>query len=336
MPSTYTANNGIEKIGTGEQSGTWGDTTNINFDIVDRALNGVGAISLSGTTHTLTTSDGALSDGQYKVLVLGGSPTGTNTITITPNDQDKLFLVQNNSGESATFTQGSGGNATVPDGEAAWVFADGAGTGAKVTKASFVDLSSTQTLSNKTIDFDTTASELQIGGSDVTTTAAELNILDGATVSTAELNLLDGAQGVGKILQVLQTAKASNQTLNTLTKTDLSMDVAITPSSASNKVLVMVNVEVLHRQNGDDTGVELALYVDSSPEIEVQHQFASSSNSVTNAGLGGTITIIHLDSPATTSAVTYGVYANSMFLGGDGSTFYGSGRSTITVMEVAA
>jgi len=137
MASTYTDNLGIEKPGSGEQSGTWGTTTNANFDIIDRAINGVLDLSLTGTTTTLTTSDGALSDGGYKVLVLGGSPTGTNTITIDPNDQDKVYLVKNSSGQSATFTQGSGGDATLIDGETAWIFADGAGAGAQVQKASF-------------------------------------------------------------------------------------------------------------------------------------------------------------------------------------------------------
>ena len=36
MASTYTDNNGIEKPGSGEQAGTWGTTTNLNFDIIDR------------------------------------------------------------------------------------------------------------------------------------------------------------------------------------------------------------------------------------------------------------------------------------------------------------
>jgi hypothetical protein len=138
MASTYTANLGIEKPGSGEQSGTWGTTTNTNFDIIDRAINGVLDLSLTGTTTTLTTSDGSLSDGGYKVLVLGGSPSGTNTITISPNDQDKVYLVKNSSGQSAIFTQGSGGNATVINGETAWIFADGAGSGAQVQKASFI------------------------------------------------------------------------------------------------------------------------------------------------------------------------------------------------------
>jgi len=137
MASSYTANLGIEKPGSGEQAGTWGTTTNTNFDIIDRAINGVLSLSLSGTTTTLTTTDGALSDGGHKVLLLGGSPSGTNTITISPNDQDKVYLVKNSSGQTATFTQGSGGNASVANGETAWVFADGAGSGAQVQVAAF-------------------------------------------------------------------------------------------------------------------------------------------------------------------------------------------------------
>ena len=138
MASTYTANSGIEKPGSGEQSGTWGTTTNTNFDIIDRAINGVLSLSLTGTTTTLTTSDGALSDGGYKALVLGGSPSGTNTITISPNDQDKVYLVYNNTNQTTVFSQGSGANATILAGRFAWIYADGAGSGAAVTRADFV------------------------------------------------------------------------------------------------------------------------------------------------------------------------------------------------------
>lgn len=132
MASTYTVNTGIEKPGSGEQSGTWGTTTNTNFDIIDRSLNGVGTITLSGTTHTLSTSDGSMSDGHYRVLVLAGSPTGTCTISIAPTDQDKVYLVYNSTAYSAVFTQGSGGNATVTSGATAWIYANGGGATAQV------------------------------------------------------------------------------------------------------------------------------------------------------------------------------------------------------------
>jgi microcystin-dependent protein len=134
MGSTYTDNGGIEKIGLGEQAGAWGTTTNNNFDIIDRLVNGVGSITLSGTTHTLTTSDGSLSDGMFKVLVLGGSPSGTNTVTIEPNNADKLYFIKNSSGQSAIIKQGSGATVTIANGSDAVVFADGAGSGAAVTE----------------------------------------------------------------------------------------------------------------------------------------------------------------------------------------------------------
>ena len=175
MGSTYTDNGGIEKIGLGEQAGAWGTTTNNNFDIIDRLINGVTSISLSGTTHTLTTSDGSLSEGMFKVLVLGGSPSGTNTITIEPNNADKLYFVKNASGQSVTFTQGSGADVTILNGNGAIIFADGAGSGAAVT-----DLTALFVVSNA-ID------NVAIGG---TTPAA----ITGTTI-TATTSILPDASG---------------------------------------------------------------------------------------------------------------------------------------------
>ena len=174
MPSTYTSNGGIEKIGLGEKAGAWGTTTNNNFDIIDKLTNGVIDITLSGTTHTLTTSDGTVSDGMSKVLVLGGSPSGTNTITISPNDADKLYFVQNGSGQTATFTQGSGANASVAAGEAAIIFADGAGSGAAVTDLSaLLPLKSGVAGSFTTVTASTSLLPDSSGGADIGSTSLE-------------------------------------------------------------------------------------------------------------------------------------------------------------------
>lgn len=135
MPSTYATNSGIELIRNGEQSGTWGTTTNSNWNITDRLTNGVGTISLSGATHTLLTSDGALSDGQYRVLVLTGG-TEACTITISPNDGQHLYFVVNSTSYAATFTQGTGGDVTVAAGTTELIYADGAGAGAQVSSFS--------------------------------------------------------------------------------------------------------------------------------------------------------------------------------------------------------
>lgn len=139
MASTWTTNNAIEKIADGEKTDTWGQITNRNFDIVDRAINGVGTIDLSssGAAHTLSTTDGsagdALTDGMYKVLVLDGA-TEACTITISPNDAQKLYFVVNSSGYDCTFSQGTGANITVANNATKILYADGAGAGAAVAE----------------------------------------------------------------------------------------------------------------------------------------------------------------------------------------------------------
>ena len=133
MASTYTANTGIEKIGSGEQAGTWGTTTNTNFDIIDDALNGVLSLTISGNT-TLTSSDGTASNGHHKILLLAGSPSGAFNLTIDPNDQQKYYFINNGTGQTATVLQGggSGTTVTIATGTSAIVYADGAGSNANV------------------------------------------------------------------------------------------------------------------------------------------------------------------------------------------------------------
>ena len=211
MASTYAVNTGIELIADGEQSGTWGDTTNTNLQIVDRLTSGVGSIALSGTTHTLSTSDGALSEGQYKVLVFGGSPSGTNTVTVTPNDQSKQYFIVNNSGQSVIISQGSGSNVTVANGATDIIYCDGAGSGAAVSSLT-ADLSGFLTIANNLSDLASAATALTNLG--LTATAAEINVLDGITSTTAELNILDGVTSTTAELNILDGVTATTAELN--------------------------------------------------------------------------------------------------------------------------
>lgn len=97
MASTYTSNTGIEKPGSGEQAGTWGTTTNTNFDIIDQAVHGQLSIAISGS-RDLTTSDGATSDGVNPVIILTGNladPTTPFELRVTPTDQKKHYTIKN-------------------------------------------------------------------------------------------------------------------------------------------------------------------------------------------------------------------------------------------------
>jgi hypothetical protein len=116
MPSTYTLNNGIELIATGEQSGTWGDTTNVNFGLIDTALDGQVTVTLfaagtSGAPNALPISDGAASNGRNRLIIFadGGDLGATAFVQLTPNDAEKIVYIRNNlsGGRSITLFQGT-------------------------------------------------------------------------------------------------------------------------------------------------------------------------------------------------------------------------------------
>ena len=184
MGSAYTDNNKFEKIGTGEQAGTWGTTTNLNFDMIDRAINGVKTITLTGSSSSLTTSDGALTDGLFKVLQFAGTLSSLHTITISPNDVEKLYFINNNCGASVKFTQGSGGDVTIENAKTAIIFCDGAGGSAKVTKIETGSESFTEDLTVKTGD-----------GALLTLQTSDTTVTDGDVLGALQFQAPDDTDG---------------------------------------------------------------------------------------------------------------------------------------------
>jgi len=152
MPSSYTSNLGLEKPADGEQDGIWGGTVNDNMNIIDRGVNGVLSLALTGTASNLTTTDGVLSDGQFKLLVLTGTLAATHTITIVPNTADKIYYVRNTTAQSVVFTQGSGGNTTIASGDSAIIYANGVGAGSAVANLTDHFAMSSVNITGGTID----------------------------------------------------------------------------------------------------------------------------------------------------------------------------------------
>ena len=150
MASSYTTSFGIEKIGSGEQSGAWGTTTNHNLDILDRiASYKAVAITTNADTATLTVREASpgsgtenLQDGMYRVVKFTGALDSNCTVTIAPETTSAFFIIINattDSGSSGPYsiilTQGSGANITVGNGKSAVIYCDGAGGGAAVIDA---------------------------------------------------------------------------------------------------------------------------------------------------------------------------------------------------------
>ena len=156
----------------------------------------------------------------------------------------------------------------------------------------------------------------------------------------------------GKILQVIQAVKKNRQTINSTTLVDITgMSVSITPSSASNKVLVNYSLVVFSNavyyalrllRNSDST-----IFVgDENPSATSQNR-ASFGSYDSSYVIADTIAQSFLDSPNTTSATTYKLQAYSPYSSAytiginsgvalDNYTYMNNCVSTITAMEVAA
>jgi hypothetical protein len=101
MPSSYT-DLGLELMATGENSGTWGDKTNTNLELIQQGFAGYQEVTVNGTgTTTLAITDGTISDGRNAVIKLIGTITGNITVTI-PDTIEKIYVFEN--GTTGAFT----------------------------------------------------------------------------------------------------------------------------------------------------------------------------------------------------------------------------------------
>lgn len=126
MASTYSSRLRIELIGTGEQSGIWGDTTNTNLGtLIDEAIAGVAAITMSDANYTLTVADGATDQSRKAVLVMAGTLTAARNV-ICPSSQ-KVYVVKNSTtgGFAITIKTSAGTGVSVANGTTALVYCDG-------------------------------------------------------------------------------------------------------------------------------------------------------------------------------------------------------------------
>jgi hypothetical protein len=132
MASTYSQYK-IELVGTGEQAGTWGTTTNNNFGSAtpgtyrgfEQAIGGKATIDLSagGTIALTLTNSNAAQDARALFFDLGGSPAGAVTLQV-PAIQ-KSYIVKNGSGQTVTVEISGGTGVAVPNGSTTVVYADG-------------------------------------------------------------------------------------------------------------------------------------------------------------------------------------------------------------------
>ena len=199
--ATYVNDLRLKEIATGDESGTWGTSTNTNLELIAEKF-GSGSEALSdASTATITMADGTSDAFRSLALTLTGSLSQACTVTLAPNTLSNVWMIKNSAGDAVTLTQGTGANVVIPNGFTKVVYSDGAGAGAAVVDV-FDDLSIGPNLrvgnaaaEDTSIVFDGNAKDFYVGLDD---SADKLVIGEGSTVGTNNiLTITDDTVTIG-------------------------------------------------------------------------------------------------------------------------------------------
>ncbi len=126
MPSTYSPSLRIELIGAGEQSGTWGTTTNTNLGtLLEQSIAGVQAITMSNANYTLSNFNGVSDEARRAILVVSGTNAAVRDV-IAPL-VTKAYTIRNNTtgGFDINIRAATGASVSIPNGVTSLVYCDG-------------------------------------------------------------------------------------------------------------------------------------------------------------------------------------------------------------------
>ena len=167
-----------------------------------------------------------------------------------------------------------------------------------------------------------------------------LTKVTGAGIGTVTNQFVDANMASGSVLQVVSNHITSQHSTSTTGEEDITdMNVTITPSSTSSKILILVQMIV---GSGQDTGNHYTLKrgstavgVGSTDGSRTQVSFGfDGGNSDSNRAT--TLSFHHLDSPNTTSATTYKIQGKESDVNANCTVNSGSQKSEMILIEVAA
>ena len=136
--ATYVNNLRLKEIATGDESGTWGTSTNTNLELIGQAVGfGTEAITTNADTHDSVVADGSADEARAMYIKYTGTLDSACTITIGPNTLKRVHIIENatSGSQNIIIKQGSGNEVTIVPNEIRMVYLDGAGSGAAVQDA---------------------------------------------------------------------------------------------------------------------------------------------------------------------------------------------------------
>ena len=325
MASTYSTNLGLELIGTGDQSGTWGSTTNTNLGtLLEQAIVGYAtqAVTDSGVATVLAITAGASSTGRNYVITLTGALTANRTVEVPAVSKPYIFFNNTTGGFSVTVKVTGQTGVTIANGKKAIVYANGTDV-IEVVNAP-VSEAGTQTLTNKTLTSPTLSSPtmttpaLGTPASGVLTNATGLPLTTGVT---GTLPVANGGTGV-----TTSTGSGNNvlSTSPTLVTPDLGTPSAAVLTSATGLPLTTGVTGTLPVANGGTGATTLTANavlvgngtsaISSVAPSTSGNVLTSNGTSWTSAAAASTPTGAYILAPNTSG------YVATTFFSGTGST----------------
>ena len=305
MASTYSTTLRLELIGQGEQSGTWGVTTNNNFGaLVEQAITGVQTITMNNTQYILSSFDGAVDEARNAVLVVNG--TNITAQNLVAPAVEKLYTIRNISGANVTIKTSSGNGIAVSNNSYVQVYCDG---------TDFYN--ATPSVNNITGDLAVSGNET-VGG----------NLTVAGTLSAGTIT------GLGQtIRQIVPSVASSAPTTSSSSPVATGHYATIVPSSTSSQIMVLWFGAIAQPQYlGPESYAIVQMYRNGGPQsgsTGASVGVLAQQTAVTASGLA----ISYVDSPSSTSALTYQIYYAAVGSGAQ-CTYNKLGNATITLLEI--
>ena len=346
MASTF-SNLGINLQGTGDNSGTWGQLTNVNLQELDAAIAGVAPITLTGNTTLAFTSNSSSTtytneSGRNKIVVLGGSLSAT-TVTVTVPNIQKDYVIVNNTGATVIISAGGSTTVTIPTTTNAYIYSNGSSSiffalplasatsaGGSTNQVQYNNAGVFAGSSNLTFNGTTlamqTATALNLTTTNfiaVTSTVTTANLTT-ANINTANVTTLNATTAT------ITTDNISTANINTANVTTLKVT-SITIYSTITATSVVTSASLV------PTGVTSGSYTAATITVGSDGRITSASSGSGGDGNGFVLQKI-IEGPAsgtyTANANAKGIYVMGLGGGGGGNqTSYGGAGAFGTYVE---